>query len=248
MDESENADARLEALLGKRGQDLVRGLIEEFSGLHREIALLKRELAALTEYQSARDSWLTLEAAAAGNARLPRRVVIEPDQLLRQQDGFYGIEHTADNVTFRWTGPSTRFSFDVFIDRTYGADLRLDALNCIDFEIQKDLLLVADGETISLDITPQGTGFVASARLPARDGAEGTNLVFVLPAVLMPPESADQRALGIAFGRLVLVARTASSDAEDLQARSAEQAAAQPPVDTDALGADEEHFTSAAIS
>jgi len=229
MAESDNPDSRLDALLTKRGQELVKSLIEEFSALHRELALLKRELAALTEYQSARDRWLALEEAEAGTARLPRRVVIEPDQLLRAQDGFYGIEHTADNVAFRWTGPSTRFSFDVFIDRTYGADLRLHALNCIDYEIQKDLLLVVDGETMHMAIARQDMGFVASARLPPRADAEGSNLVFILPAVLVPPESADQRELGIAFGELAVVARTAESDAEDMRARTVEQRWAGTP-------------------
>jgi hypothetical protein len=83
--------------------------------------------------------------------------------------------------------------------------------------------------------------------LPACAGSQGTNLVFILPAVLVPPESADRRELGVAFGRLAVVARTADSDAEDLRARAAEQAAAQQQTDTDALDAGAE-FTSAAIS
>lgn len=248
MDENDKLDARLQALRGRRGQELVKGLVEEITGLNRDLAALKRELAALADYQAARDRWLVLDEAEAGVARLPRLVVIEPDQLLRPHDGFYGVEHATGNVPFRWTGPSTRFSFDLFIDRTHGADVRLEALNCIDYEIQKALLLMVDGEAAPITVAPREMGFVASARLPARAGGQATNLVFVLPAVLVPPESVDRRELGIAFGRLAAVARTAESDAQDREAKAAGLAVGQDRTDLDTLDIDTEELTSAAIS
>lgn len=215
MDENDAIGVRLQSLSSKRGGDLIRALIEEFASLNREIAGLKRELAALTEYQASRDRWLALEAAEARIARLPRLVVIEPDQFLRPRDGFYGIEHASDGTPFRWTGPSAQFSFDLFIDRIHGAHVRLDALNCIDYEAQKNLVLMADGEPATLNVTPTGTGFTATALLSARADALGTNLVFILPAVLAPPDSTDNRALGIAFGRLTVAASNVEGDAVD---------------------------------
>src|ERR1700742_4661768 len=109
MDDESSREARFQLLLSKRGQELVRGLVEEFLILNREIAGLKRELTALADYQNARDRWLLLDDLLEKNLHLPRIVVIEPDQLLRPRDGFYPVEYTAAGVPFRLTGPSVQF-------------------------------------------------------------------------------------------------------------------------------------------
>src|ERR1700743_2074738 len=159
MDSADGFDPPVSALLEKRGEDLVRGLIEELQGLRREVAALKRELSALSDYQASRDRLLAIEQASERIAHLPRSVVIEPDQLLRAQDGFYPVEQTSEGEPFRWTGPSREFSFDVFVDRTFGAEIRLTALNCMDFEIQKNVALLVDGEPVSQTMVPEGSGF-----------------------------------------------------------------------------------------
>jgi hypothetical protein len=69
--------------------------------------------------------------------------------------------------------------------------------------------LVVDGESVPVSINPHEDGFVVLARLPMRSGTSSTNLVFILPAVLVPPESTDSRELGIAFGQLSVSACTA---------------------------------------
>jgi hypothetical protein len=224
----EELDARLRALLEKRDQEFAQSLVEEIANLSREIAALRRETAALADYQATRDRLLVLENAAASNVRLPRIAVIEPDQSLRPLDGFYGVEHTGENIPFRWTGPSRQFSFDLFVDRTYGADLKLEALSCINFEIQKDFLLVADGEPVPVSLSRQDAGFSATARLSARKGGQSSNLVFILPAVLSPPGSSDKRELGIAFARLAVIARDADSDAQDEEARAIAEGQDEP--------------------
>lgn len=231
----EDLDARLRALLDKRDQEFAESLVEEITNLTRELGALRRELAALADYQAMRDRILVLETAAASNVRLPRVAVVEPDQSLRPQDGFYGVEYTAGTTPFRWTGPSRQFSFDLYVDRTHGADLRFDALNCIDFDIQKDILLVADGESIPVSLTQQEAGFVITARLPSRKGQQITNLVFILPAVLTPPGSDDPRELGIAFRHLSVVARNADSDARDEEARAA--ASGEPDAEDQQMAA-----------
>jgi hypothetical protein len=206
MDESHAADERLQKLLEKRGQDLVRGLIDEFRTLNRDVVSLKRELAALADYHAARDRLLAIETAAARILRLPRVVSIEADQNLRFQDGFYALEHTSDGTPFRWTGPSPQFSFDVFVDRTNVVQLKLEALSCIDFEIQKNISLLADGDSIPVTVERTEFGFEATATLPPRDGHDATGLVFLLPSALVPPGSEDTRALGLAFRRFSAVA------------------------------------------
>jgi hypothetical protein len=214
MDNADGFDARLSALLEKRGQDLVRGLIEELHELRREVAALKRELSALSDYQSSRDRLLAIERVSESIAPLPRNAVIESDQLLRAEDGFYPVEQTSDGTPFRWTGPSREFSFDVFVDRTYGAEIRLAALNCMDFEIQKNVALLVDGEPVSQTMEPEGSGFTLTAFLSPRKGSQATDLVYVLPAVIVPTGSEDKRPLGIAFARLTATARMVDTGAE----------------------------------
>ncbi len=222
MDDESSREARFQLLLSKRGQELVRGLVEEFLILNREIAGLKRELTALADYQHARDRWLLLDDLLEKNLHLPRIVVIEPDQLLRPRDGFYPVEYTAGGTPFRWTGPSVQFSFDLYIDRRHGADLRLEALNCIDFAVQKNLTLLVDAEVVPLRVTQEGSGFHAAAVLPRNTEGRATSLVFVLPAAIIPPDSNETRSLGIAFGRLTVATRSADGPApEARQTRSA---------------------------
>jgi hypothetical protein len=221
MDEAEGPDARLHALLDKQGQELVKGVIEEFASLNREIAALRRELAALTAYQASRDRWLAIETEQAKIAALPRVVTIEPDQMLGFQDGFFPVEHTADGTPFRWTGPSPHFSFDIFIDRSRDVEVRLDVLNCIDFDVQKNLSLLADGESVAVTLNGAAPGFTATAILPQREGKEGTNLVFMLPATIVPPGTQETRALGVAFGRLTAVAGIAESPGTEAHAAAA---------------------------
>jgi len=204
--EDKGLEGRLQKLLSRRGQDLVRGLLEEISALHSEIAVLRRDLNALEEFRTMRDRWLPLESNASA-ARLPRFVLIEAHQPLKTADGFYPPERTADGTFFRWTGPSPRFSFSVFIDRSRGADLRIETLSCVDPGLQRNVTLFVNGESLPLDVVPSGEGFAASAALPPSDDRSATMLTFALPAAL-PPGTEDSRQLGTAFHRLLIGART----------------------------------------
>jgi hypothetical protein len=218
--EDSGPDGRLKSLLGKRGDELVQGCVEELGILHRELALLRREVSSLADYQASSD----LRLVAAGEARpLPRTVTIDADQMLRTHDGFYSVEHTSDGTPFRWTGPSVQFCFSVFVDRSAGADVQLLALSSIDFEIQKKVALVADGQTIPVVVATDPPGFAIKAFLPPREDHGVTSLVFVLPAVLTPPDSNETRALGIAFARLSVTARMADSAIAGVPERLAAQ-------------------------
>src|SRR6202000_2316774 len=92
MDDESGLDARLQLLLAKRGQELVKGLADEIMRLHREIGGLKRELAALGEYQAMRDRWLGGADAGLKGAALPRNLAVTPDQMLSPRDGFHPAE------------------------------------------------------------------------------------------------------------------------------------------------------------
>jgi len=208
----DNVDAgeRLKDVSAKHEEGLVQELTDEIASLNRELVALKSEVAALSDFRSSRGLVLEPPTVKAGPS-LPRTVMIDANQMLRPHDGFYGVEHTSDGTPFRWTGPSVQFCFNVYVDRSNGADLRLFALTSIDFEIQKKIVLIADGETLPVNVEPDGGGFAVTAFLPARADQGATGLVFVLPAVLTPPGGADGRALGLAFAHLSIAARKAEA-------------------------------------
>lgn len=224
MADEGDLESKFQQLLARRGQDLVRGLIDEITDLHREIGELRRELDALSDYQAMRDRWLTVGGQTSRTMRLPRLAVIEPTQPMRTSDGFYPLEHTGGGVAFRWTGPSAQFSFNVFVDRSRGADLKLETIHCMDAEFQKNLGLLVDGESVPIELMQAETAFTVTAALPAHDDGRSTNLVFVLPAVFSPPESPDTRLLGVAFTRLIVAARTESGIAPELTAAAQDAA------------------------
>jgi hypothetical protein len=205
MDDDREFGQRLQQMLSKKGQDLVKGLVEEIAVLHRQIADMRREMAALADFKGSR--WLSLETGKNDGPALPRSVIIEADQHLAPRSGFYPVEYTADGVPFRWTGPTPQFFFEIYVDRRCGADLALDALSCIDFEAQKKITLMADGESIPVELVRDGSGFRVLATLPERDDRFATNLAFILPKVMPPAEGSDTRPLGLAFNKLAVSSR-----------------------------------------
>lgn len=208
--DSDALNKRLAQLADKSGEDLARELSIEFANLYRELAALKEEISALAK-----------DRASPG---LPREnVMIEAHQTLCSEDGFYSLEQTPAGTPFRWTGPTPEFRFNVLVNRTAGADLHLVALSSIDFEVQKDVALSADGESVPVSVTTDPPGFSLTAFLPPRQGRRVMSLVFSLPAVLAPPGGNDERLLGIAFSRLTVTARTADVAEDDSQERFAAQ-------------------------
>jgi len=201
---------RLAQLADKSGEDLARELSIEFTNLYRELATLKQEISALAK-----------DRASPGSPC--ENVMVEAHETLCSEDGFYSLEQTPAGTPFRWTGPTPEFRFNVLVDRTAGADLHLVALSSIDFEVQKNVTLAADGEPIPVNVTTDPPGFSLTAFLPPREGRRVTSLVFSLPAVLAPPGGNDERLLGIAFSRLFVTARTADVAEDDGQERFAAQ-------------------------
>ena len=213
MQDHDPAEERLRSLRDLRGPDLVSALIKELSELYRHVDQLQREMAAYRDYQAARDRWLMTDTAQRVRIQMPKSVAIDASQMLHPRQGFYGMEGGGKGTPFSWTGPSRNFSFDIFVDRFSGADLELRAVSCINFERQKDIKLLVNGETVVTTVTKSGPGLVLKAAIPACDDDRGTNLVFSVPEVLPPAESKDGRMLGIAFQSLSVNARSDAAGA-----------------------------------
>lgn len=206
MAEQENPEERLQSLHDLRGAALVTALVKELSLLQRQVTQLQAEMSAYRDYLAARDRWLDTDSGHKPRPQLPRSVVIDASQSLYPRHGFYGLEYGDKGAPFSWTGPSHNFSFDIFIDRSSGAQLELRALACLDFERQKNLKLLVNGEAVTPNVVQHGRGLILRAALPAADDDRGTNLVFTVPEVLRPADSPDTRLLGIAFQSLNVTA------------------------------------------
>jgi hypothetical protein len=185
--------ARDETVPGDEGQS---GYGEAIETLKAELDRLRGEVATLHQ------------AAAQATDHLPQVAVVVAGDHLTPEMGFYPVERTEDGVAFAWTGPSPKFAFDVAVDRFAGADLRLDAVYFLDFERQKNLQLLVDGQAAPANVTRGGIGVIVTAALTPRTGNEPTKLEFTLPATLPPGNTGDTRLLGLAFFKLTVTART----------------------------------------
>lgn len=174
------------------------------SGVEGELAQLRFEVQRLKEEVTLLRT-LGAKREAATRRNLPGSVVVTADQVEESQ-GFYSLERTV-GTTFRWTGPSNRFFFELLIDRVAGADLLLHGINFIDWERQKDVTLLVDAEPVPLAVDKGGMGVVGHAALPPRIETAPTQLVFVLPEMITPDDPGDPRELGLSFVRLTVTSR-----------------------------------------
>ncbi|HEX4077730.1 MAG TPA: hypothetical protein VHX61_02495 [Rhizomicrobium sp.] len=205
MDDEEEVELRLNALAEMRGRDLVAGLIGELRTVRREIVGLKRELDALNGYLEKSDRSLVF---GTSELPLPKTVVFDADQRFDPRFGFYPVEYLESGLPFCWTGPAREFSFEVFVDRTAGAELSLEGARFLDHERQRNITLQVDGESVPIVPAPVAKGLRYSAELPATTRRAGARLIFVVPEVLPPPRGTDARLLGLAFTRLAITAHT----------------------------------------
>ena len=189
------------------GPALIEALIGEIELLQSDLAALTREVEVLRRYQIAKQRRIQ-EEVPAGATPMPLSVSIDAAELLYPEQGFYPLERNEAGATFRWTGPSPFFSFTVYVDRSAGAELRLEVLSLIDYERQKDIRLWVNGDGVPSTITPHHEGVVLAAQLPAARDNEATFLEFAVPEVINPG-GGEKRSLGVAFRELSIMSRTA---------------------------------------
>jgi hypothetical protein len=198
MTEGEIRQRVRSALLDKRGSELILALIDEIANLTVRTELALRQIQALKSFESLQDHLITVDTPTTGDPR-PTILKLDAAQLLNPGDGFHNLEYSLSGVPYRWTGPSQEFSFNVFVSRARPVEMALRATRLMDPKLQSDVVLLADGEPMSLKFVEEGDKWVARTVLPIRTDLGATHLTFVLASVGSPPNSADTRILGIAF-------------------------------------------------
>lgn len=194
-----------QALRGKRGPELLQGLVDELMTLHQLCGELGRLVQHLQIQQDLSRHLFILEDVANPVLRLPTGLDIYAAQLLDPRDGFHGLEYGDDGVPFRWTGPQRHFSFRVNVDRKTPLLVELDVAMLMDEARQRDLQLLVDGNIFAVPLERVGSRHVGRALLPPAERQAMTVLTFVVPTTLrVGSDAADQRELGLAFRRLAI--------------------------------------------
>lgn len=139
-----------------------------------------------------------IDISPAAGASLPHRVNLSATQIGDGGDMFHALEYDPQNRPYRWTGPNTRSSFAVLVDRSQPLILTLCMTAFVDRAKQSPFVLEVDGESFHPEIFEEAEGIMARLSLPPKPEAGPTTVTLVLPTVLQPNES-DRRLLGIAF-------------------------------------------------
>lgn len=202
------ANERLKALRVLEGPALIEALIGEIESLHGDLSAVTREVEVLRRYQVARQRRIQEQSPAGVATPMPLSISIDAADLLYPEQGFYPLERNEAGATFRWTGPSPFFTFTVFVDRSAGAELKLEVLSLIDYERQKDIRLWVNGESVPSTISPSHEGVVLATQLPAAHDNEPVFLEFAVPEVINPG-GGEKRSLGVAFRALSITSRKA---------------------------------------
>jgi hypothetical protein len=179
---------------------LLESLTDELLRLHRACAALQARLSALEVTQTIQDRIAPSEKLAAVTA-LPKKITIDAAFSLPAEAGFHTLEYDRQGAPFRWTGPEPSFRFELMLNRTAPADLKL-RYSQVFADIQDyEIPCFVDGAEIEITQVAVDGEFELHGVIPPREGGGGTVLTFVCPTPSAEEAamSGDTRSLGLAF-------------------------------------------------
>ena len=203
-----NEEAAILARFDRSSPDgLLRSIAAEFRRLHEANARLVAQMEAMVALSAMADRIL----AATGeefNADLPAALVITADQYLKDSAGLHPIEYDGAGRPYRWTGPTTHFSFQVFIQRRTPSRFTLGFDEFYVPTAPEEFRCFVDGEPTPVTLARLTDHYVASGLISPRADPGGTSLIFACPRTASPQEAgkADPRKLGVSFRQLAIAA------------------------------------------
>jgi hypothetical protein len=199
-----DVDSLLNRLDTSSSQKLLVSLASELLRVGRAHAALAARVSAMEVLQTTIDQILATESEAESTI-FPHKVVIEAASSLQNASGLFPLEHDSLGRAFRWTGPDTNFSFQLFFDRRTAAHF------CLQFGAHVTRLppewmrCFVDGNEIVSVIARVPEGYELRGKIPARRYQGGTLLMFICPASAPSGENnpdGDPRLLGVSFQTL----------------------------------------------
>ena len=220
--EREKIRDRLQGMIDD--DNILEAIFNEIAEVRLAVSEIHRQLGLFEHFLQARDillPQLSLDPKEGGN---PSQLSIHADQRLREENGFYILEHDAKGNPFRWSGPDPRFGFDVFLDRHEPLTMELYVVDAMLPEMVPRMRAFVNQEEVALQVADAQHGWLMSATIPESETSGRTRISFLLPSVCSPrklnSESTDDRYLGIAFSKLTLRPQLHSSDAEKVVRRT----------------------------
>lgn len=120
------------------------------------------------------------------------------------------VESSPEGISYRWSGADPEVRFALTLERGPKQELQLLLVALIKPEYLKQMKIFVDSRHLSHEFFKQGTLYVASCALPARNGKAETQVKVVLPGTHSPMDlgdSLDNRKLGIAISEIRIVKR-----------------------------------------
>lgn len=139
-----------------------------------------------------------IDISPAAGAAMPQRVSLSANQISDGGNMFHGLEYDQHNRPYRWSGPSTRSSCWVLVDRSQPLVLTVCMAAFVDRVRQSPIALEVDGQLLHPEVAEEAEGIMARVPLPPKQDSEPTTVTLVVPMVIQPNES-DRRLLGVAF-------------------------------------------------
>lgn len=184
-------------------------LIQELARLQGTVEALATEVRVLRAQHTLRDILLPQAQVAYKGLNSAR---IDAAMPLRAEQGFYGMEYDSFGQSFRWTGPSPVFHFDLHLDRS-GPLCMAILVSAGPNAKARSLRAFSDGVELPLERRATSGGDEYTAVLLPRGILGVTRLAFMPPGMFRPASGGqeDLRELGVVFKELVV---TPASDDE----------------------------------
>jgi hypothetical protein len=203
-------EAETEAIIARLDQrdliGLVRSIAKELSQIQSAHNDLLGRMVAIESMQAVFDR-LYAQAATTVEAALPRSIQIRADEALPPSWGFWALEYEPEGTPFRWTGPSSVFSFDFSLDRSAPAAFTVEFGRMFDSSGVGELRCQVDGENVGASLFLTSHCHELRGIIPPRTHGGATTLAVTCPAMTSPAAllaTDDHRSLGLSFRRLTV--------------------------------------------
>lgn len=139
---------------------------------------------------------------------LPSKLRILAESPIGEGAGFHQLEHDPDGVPFRWTGPSSDFSFELGLDRSSNnrAVLRMLKAGKVNGAFLERIKVYVDGRPVGCSFSLGKMPFI-EFQIPKRETTIAGTAIFVECDVWSPVQeegSQDGRILGLPFVELAI--------------------------------------------
>ncbi len=212
IDILDKEDAELESrilnlieLVENQPDEWYKLLIERLVNQELAIEKLTKEVIALKNFEQINSAVIDSRLLESPTGLQDVYEIKARNNLLPDQ-GFYTVEVTGDNLSYRWT--KQNFGFEIPINRESDKKIHLHILSAIKPELLDDVKCYENGVEILLEKLPAKNGYIFEGVLEQSDVLGNTQLSFGTVTSFSPkdldPDVEDSRELAVTFIKLII--------------------------------------------